>query len=982
MPRALTSEELELLRSDGQGTKLYLAVLNPNTVYTARLSSVPSSTDNVHTIGFTSGSGTLGDVKPGMTLYVGTTSGAHDLGMCRIRKAPIAGTFYIGLTSEIDWQSSAYLTIVDDFDLWAKHAVIESNALKMDVDVAYSDQHEDFNPVPVLGPHAVVWLDEATVDVEFDASDSWVPGSTISGYAWTAPGADSSSGMSTATPTITYDAPGCYRVLCTVTAANGKSTTGYRHVFVYDRDENPPATVFQLANCVADYDTGGWMFDLTMQAEASLSEIRDRSLVVLFAEDWYGGVKQSIGPIEGRENIVCVGRIVGQSIRWDRETGQVHFTVQGFHHWLNQIKGFPIQLQPATVAASWSQMPLMTVDRVLHHLLLWHSTVIETMDFYPSNDTRYTPDGMSMASKIWGQLVDIAFSKLLASPGVDRFGRLFVEVDPQLVPEADRDWATVMDLTDDDWVEGIDLQRVTVEDCSLIRLTTQLVNDSGGAQTLYSLAPGHTPLRYGEPEMLDRLLASSQAESNSLAGLVLGWRTNEFPDVPVNLAMNNRMFDLYPRQFASLEMETTDNPREVSYDGNLIPRRIALFFDADIGYMHPELNFEGETFEQLSTDGDIPDVDADDLTFPPLPSLPPLPDLPILIPGNFGEPTEGGPKKVLVKHATAGLLYSENLNEDEPDWITVNSGLTQAQYQGINQIALTPSGGIYVAKREQHYSGHLADPFIAYAPRIGGTFTIIEDVASITAKHGAGTILFLVSVGVNKLNGQVAYVIGSDGSPGGTKIYVGSGTSFAAGATITGFVAGSGSVGSLTHGFNNWVLTGGKNGSPTVGWFRISSDGATLVDSGDQPESHHYHIRASTTDILYHFDTGGGSLRRSTGNCAAFSGALADATISTSYDTQIDCDPTGQYLMGRYGSTAFKGKSSDNGTTWVGLGSLPVGENHFAYAGGAGVESRWVVASGILRYSPDFGTTWEEKGEGLLAIVPVVDLEIVKVVEF
>src|SRR5690349_10860790 len=137
MARALTSPELELLRADGQWTKLYLAVLNPNTIYTARLASLPSSNDNVHTISVNTESGTLANVKPGMTIYVGTTAGAFDLGMCRVRKTPITGTWYIGLTSQITWQSNAYLTIVDDFDLWAKHAVIDSGALKMDVDVAY-----------------------------------------------------------------------------------------------------------------------------------------------------------------------------------------------------------------------------------------------------------------------------------------------------------------------------------------------------------------------------------------------------------------------------------------------------------------------------------------------------------------------------------------------------------------------------------------------------------------------------------------------------------------------------------------------------------------------------------------------------------------------------------------------------------------------------------------------------------------------------
>jgi hypothetical protein len=965
-------------------------VLQPNTIYTARLASLPSSNDNVHTISFNTGSGTLADVLPGMTLYVGTTAGAYDLGMVRIRKAPIAGTFYIGLTSEITWQSDAYLTVVDDFDLWAKHAVLDSGVLKMDVDVAYSDQHSAFHPVPVLGSHAVLWLTGSTVSAEFDAGDSWVPGSTISGYSWSAPGASATSGLTTATPTITYNAPGCYRVLCTVTAANGKTTTGVRHVFVYS-SASVPATVFQLAQCVGDYETGGWMFDLTMEDEASLSEIRDRSLVVLFARDWYGTLddltEQSIGPISGRENIVCVGRILGQSIRPDREGGFVHFTVQGLHHWLNKIDGFPIQLQPATVAGNWSQMPLMTVDRVLWHLLYWHSTAIETMDFYPTGDTRYTPDANVMASKIWGQIADISFNKLFASPGVDRFGRLFVEIDPQMVPEADRSSIpTVMALTSDDWQEGIDLQRTTVEDVSLIRLTSQLTNSSAGTLTLYSLSPGHTPRRYGDPEMIDRVLAGSQAQSNQLAGLVLGWRTNEFPNVPVVFLQNNRMFDLFPRQVASLDLSADDNPRELAYNGKLIPRRISLYFDNDTGYMHPEISFEGETFQQNAVNGDIPDVDESEINYPPLPPLPPLPPIDVIVPGTI-EVTPEGPPRVIMHDETMGLLYTENFNETGADvqWITVNSGLTQAQYETINEIILTPSGGIYVAHLGR--TGFGIDPFLAYAPAIGQTFTVIEDVSSIQAKFPSHTALSgVAAVGVNPLTGQVAYALGGGDAIGNStgQFFVGSGTSFAAGVTLPLNIS---SFGSLSFGNNAWRLTGTINNT-NPRFLAISADGSTILQNvamGGQSEvdSTTFHVPVSTTDAVispFYF----GDLLRITANGAVggdFSANIGDGNLNYNSDATFATDPTGMLMMGDW-DTGQRGKSSDGGATWSGMGSLPFGGTYaYDWAGGEGAESRWVAARAIVRYSPDFGTTWENKEGNLTQVSPIPIIDVIKVVE-
>lgn len=981
MAREITVPELALLRADTQWSKLYLAIYQPNTVYTALLNGVPSSNDRVYQITFDGGAGTLADVKAGMTLYVGTVAGAYDLGMARIRKTPGASTFYIGLTSEITWADNCYLTVVDDFDLWAKHATIASTVLSMDVDVAYSDQHADFNPVPVLGPHAVAWLDAATVNVAFAASDSWVIGSTISAYAWTAPGSSASSGMATATPTITYNAAGCYRVLCTVTAANGKTTTGVRHVFVYDRDANQPSTVFQLSQCIGDHDTGGWMFDMTMEAEASLSEIRDRALVVLFAEDYYGSTAQSIGPVANRENIVCVGRIVGESIRWDRETGQVHFTVQGLHNWLNKIKTFPVELAFVGVAGAWNQMPALTVDRVLWHILYWHSTAIETMDFYPSNDTRYSADGKTIASTIWGQVNDIAFSKIFAAPGVDRFGRLIVEVDQQMVPEADRAAPVVMTLTDADWVEAIDFSRVIVQDCSLISLNAEEVNAAGTAVTRYALSPGHVPLRYGEPEMMERVLCASQSNANELAGLVLGWRTNQYPDVPLNFAQNNRMIDCFPRQVCGFSVATGDTPRAVAYAGQLIPRRVAFYFDGDSGYFHAEINFEGETFAQIATNGDIPDTDALDMEIPPLPSLPSLPNLPILLPGLGDIPSDAvllaGPRKVLVHDGLAGLCLSANFNITSPTWLQINSGLTSAQYQRINQIVICPNGVVYAAALGV-CDGASIQPFIARAPYIGGTFVIVQDVASIRAFYSKGfdNNCSVYAINCNPLLPEaVAYVIG-DRSTETADAFYGTGGTFAQKANMTTVLGG----GSLTYGLNAWMLSIQGWSFGPVGQYRLLTFDMAAVTSSANAWNYEkrFHKRLGTSGKTYHYGADG-TIHVGTDNYAA-NVQVGSLLVPNSWN-QFAHDPTGQFMMMPW-HTTVKGKSSDGGASWSDLTGLPLSSRYcFAYVNGAGAASGWIAGSSYLYYSPDFGATWINKQGNLHTLNPLYSVDIVKVVQ-
>lgn len=978
--RALTSPELALLRSSTQFSKLYLAVHKPNTIYTALLNGVPASNDQVYEITFDNGSGTLGNVTAGMTLYVGTSAGAYDLGMCRIRKAPIAGTFYIGLTSEIAWADNCYLTVVDDFDLWPKHATISDSVLSMDVDIAYSDQHENFNPVPIMGPHAVAWLDDATVDVDFDASDSWVFDSTISGYSWSAPGSSASSGMTSATPTVTYNAAGIYRVYCTVTAANGKTTTGVRHVFVYDRDANQPSTVFQLAQCNADYDSGGWMFDMEMQAEASLSDIRDRSLVVLHAEDWYGTTKQSIGPVENRENLVCVGRVVGESIRWDRETGRVHFTVQGAHFWLGKIKAFPVEMQFATnTPDNWSVMPEMTVDRVLWHILYWHSTAIETMDFYPTEDTRYLPEGKTLASSLWGQLLDISQSRLLASCGVDRFGRLFAQIDPQMIPEADRTWPVVMELTDDDWQEGIDLQRVTVQDVSLITLSSQLCDESGGVNTLYSLSPGHVPKRYGEPMSIDRLLAASQSESNTLAGLALGWHTNPYPEIPVVLAQNNRMIDLWPRQFCGLTVADTDTPREISFDGNLIPRRVSLYFDGDSGWMHPELNFEAETFEEINTDGDIPDVE--DTSVPPFPHInfPDLPDLEPVFPGDTSS-TPSGPPIVTHVLLAVGVIYTENFNADDPannvKYKFWNTGLstndkTALGKDGITILFQTPNGAWYLGSYNDYTDTGLVGLYITSiyrAASLGAKWEKVLDADWVLANENAlAAYPGFCGIGFNPLKPEeIAFIAGSILDNGTRHFWVGNpAQGFTQGASMSTATVYQGA---LTFGANSWVWD--LHGSGFEYWVTVSADGSTIENTSSNFGSGiiGYHHRFGTSAHIIKKIQDSYTLEYSEDNGTSLN------TVSTSPDLmggEIACAPDG-YMMGtlQLGS-ANKGRSSDYGATWGAIANLvPGGVYCWCWCGGAGVAGQWIAARGTIYFSADWGESWEERKGNLTYLLP------------
>jgi hypothetical protein len=194
MADLLTSGQKITQRTPGQWSKVFLAVPEYHTIFTAELDTVPTSNDRVYELDITNEVGDIADVLPDMTLYVGTVAGGYDLGFCRIRIEPISGTLYIGVTSEIMWDTvgTIYLTVVDDYSLWAK-PVGESGGLPlMDNDIAYTDQHENFDPVPCMGGHRVKRLVGASVDVRLGPSDDTAPfvfDSTITGRVYSVAGA-------------------------------------------------------------------------------------------------------------------------------------------------------------------------------------------------------------------------------------------------------------------------------------------------------------------------------------------------------------------------------------------------------------------------------------------------------------------------------------------------------------------------------------------------------------------------------------------------------------------------------------------------------------------------------------------------------------------------------------------------------------------------------------------------------------------------
>lgn len=981
MTRAITNPEKALIRSPGDFSALYLGVFFPHTIYTARLASLPSSNDEVAQISFNTGSGTLANVKPDMTLWVSAVGyGKYDLGMARIRKAPIAGTFYIGEQSGIAWSSACYLTVMDDFDLKAKHVRMSGSTPYMDYDVAYSDQHENFKPVPVIGGHAVAELTGATVDVQIGAESgtaSWVIDSSITSLTWDVPNSVSIDDANAINPIVTFNAAGWYPCYCTVLADNGASKVGVRYVYIWDQ-AHPPLTVFQLKDCSEDYPSGGMSFTVTLQDQADISEIQDRALCILFGVHRYGNYKnsmvESIGPMTSDQNkVIAVGRIAKESMRFDHEAGEVEFTVQGYHFWFEKIKGFPDGLRFKTgKAAAWTDMPALTVDRMIWHLLEWRSTATTMMDVILTGDPRYASELSSPAQNLMAQMQEMAFTSILANVHIDSFGRFYMEIDPQITPDVDRTWPTVTTLTKQDIQGEIEFERVTVPDIAQVDLSGVAVNSSGKGKSYFSLAPGHVFDDYGETDVRDYLLLADQSQSNQLAGLFLGWQQNEYPSVSITLSGWNPLITCFPNQFVRLAIDTTDTPRGVSFDSNFIPRRRSLSYDAKSGVIEVKLDLEAETFQKQAITGDTPPSGTDG--FPPLPPLPPLPPIPVIVPG-ISTLTDGGPKRVLIHDADKGLIATDNFNATSPSWYTVNAGLTEAQYQGINKVIVTPGGQVYVAWRIEN--AFVGDPFIARAEAIGQPFVIIEDEASIAAKFPGYDNPYYGVAGIGVHPNQpdtVFYLVGAQVSSSPiARSYLGINGVFTEGEDTPLHVQGWKSI---SYGKGKWRMTSAPGFDPQM-W--IFTADATAIDDIIWMDSIYLepHIPISDSgDTIHGYYDGGSVIEIGRNNGSSFDHPAGTEVYFTDDRGKLACDPTGMYMMADQGFTTRRGKSSDGGATWATPGaSLPVvGAPYyvFAYAGGVGVASRWIAGQSVIKYSEDFGTNWIDKAGNIGDIVTIV----------
>jgi hypothetical protein len=733
----------------------------------------------------------------------------------------------------------------------------------------------------------------------------------------------------------------------------------------------------------ADYDGGGWEFKVNMFADADPTNIIEGALCVLFADDYYGNTKQSIGQLENRENIICWGYIAGEEeIDWDAEASAVEFSVHGPHYWLDQIEINPLSLAMATSAPSWGSMPKLGLDRFIWHALHWRSNATALLNITLTGDTRYAPSFDSVEGSLWSQMNEIAWKKIFGRIGCDRYGRFFAVIDPQCVPEGDRSWATVMTLTKKDWKERVGVKRTKDRKLAMLSTSGWVVDTSAAVTTLYSLAMGHINAQYGKGEIIDKLLAVSQEQFNELTGLYMGWKNNEL-EFDFTLAQNNRMVDLWPNQFLDVSLAAGDTPRGIAYAGKLIPRSITLQPDPDAGCWSTELSCEAETFAEIAINGDIPasaGADEFDMSFPPMPGFPKMPPLGSLVYPSPTEEPNNHPKSVILYSSNFGVMYTTTFDEDNPTWYFMNAGLETLDRTEITNMVITPSGKIYILTNGDNSGWQKV--MVADGP--GGTWRQVLSATDYDTHYGQNNAR-LWGLGVNPLEEDQVAVWGgrpwswpSDGNFGyvrlaiisdGVVVYHGGNNIFRPGRAEVLFTN------------NGWTVFANQGvgilGSLITSYCtRLSADG-TVVSAINSEGSANYGVpsmgcAAGSQDLSYFWKNTG--LYKITSD-----GTVVTGQSITPPDIQgVAFSPTGIFGMGANGSSPVR--TSDGGATWgTAAGVIPIGSTVWENCKD---DFRWIFGGGtVIRLTMDWGATYVDKMGNLSQLAALISITGIRFIE-
>lgn len=474
--------------------------------------------------------GTFDLIHPDMTLILGTTDGADDLGRVRVQNVATSTTIPVGRISQgiedgtLNVQDNAYITVWgDDWRVWAKIPYIDpdGNTYK-DSNVEVNDYMTDIPPVSNCGPGFADYIDDddiITVTFDGTASYAMADGATISTYAWSIEDGTVTLGdIDEDTVTVTFPA-GFRWVGLTVTDSNGVPHTSRCPVLAVD-PANDHTIKFQVPS--HRIEMRGQTIGFELFDNLSRATFPDGGLVMFWADEPIDPTDRSHMWFIGYHQNDSFG-IRATSVGLIRTTVLNCVDVAGR---LATLPGFPQALERSS-DSGWEYMPTLDMRKCLHYLAFWHSTALSLADFimdeglsdYPA--MRLDSTGASLYEQINSRAQSCVPDHWLTC---NIQGQLFVKPDWMLLDFDDRPVDTAGTFTEDFWsdirADYTRPPRVYVLNSAAVVCSTDWL-ELGGEDTLplaFCKAPGYAFGQGVSEATTNEKLTISQEQLNACEG--------------------------------------------------------------------------------------------------------------------------------------------------------------------------------------------------------------------------------------------------------------------------------------------------------------------------------------------------------------------------------------------------------------------------------------------------------------------------------
>lgn len=505
--------------------------------------------------------GSIGAVVYGQEVVVTTSTGAPKL-RTHVR---YAGTISAGNLPirELSY-GTAQIVAGDLFQVLNEHRLhdrLVTATATFDPDaLAYTDEGDNPSPVCNSGGAYAAYVDgyltlatpHTYATVQFTGDTSFVVAPASSGahtHAWRFPAGSTPTTSSSANPSAQIPV-GSWLVEHDFTDTdNGKTTTQYVPVIVHDATHQPYDIMIDSGlQADAQY---GWHYTVRVFQDASLTDIPDGSLVILWTNERINNAWQSFrNAAPGRETILAVGYTHRDDNKAEAAIQRTTFDVVSPMQRLDEVCGYSKVMEESATPDQWSKLLSLTVRRGIIQDISYYSTLNEAgfdlifddgfLDqVYPALYLQRSTPVQQVRELAHG--VDAVFQ-------CDRSGRFNLYTALPYVPLADRAAITTTFILANEDVIDFEFARDHYPQVELMK--TAGFSAGTSPAPIFSLYPGSAPGEAVSAPTNERLICDSQTDLNERTGRYGAQADNVFIDAD---GVWQRAFELSLTLFGSYD---------------------------------------------------------------------------------------------------------------------------------------------------------------------------------------------------------------------------------------------------------------------------------------------------------------------------------------------------------------------------------------------------------------------------------------------